>query len=230
MIKGKKVLAVIPARGGSKGIARKNIRNVAGKPLLAWTVEEARKSQYIDRLVLSSEDEEIIETAKGLGCEVPFVRPFELARDDTPGVAPILHAVDCIQGYDIVVMLQVTSPLRTVYDIDRCINLLFEKEANALVSVTSPDKSPYWMYTVDHQSNRMTPLLNLESLPLRRQDLKPAYALNGAVYVAKIDWFREHKSFLTEETIAYIMPKDRSFDIDTEMDLSICDFLLKQRA
>ena len=121
MIEGKKVLAVIPARGGSNGVPRKNIIDVGGKPLIAWTIEEARKSKYIDRLILSSDDREIIEIAKRWGCEVPFEQPAEMARDGTPGIAPVLHAIEMLPDYDYVVLLQPTSPLRQVEDVDGCI-------------------------------------------------------------------------------------------------------------
>lgn len=143
-----KILAIIPARGGSKGVPRKNIRELAGKPLIAWTIEEAKKSKYIDRLILSTEDDEIIEVAKQYGCEVPFKRPIELAQDDTPGIDPVLHAIEQCPGYDYVVLLQPTSPLRTVDDIDGCIEQLLSSDGtNFCVSVTEPEKSPYWMYT-----------------------------------------------------------------------------------
>lgn len=224
MIENKTVLAIIPARGGSKGVPRKNIRDLAGKPLIAWTIEEAKKSKYIDRLILSSEDDEIISVAKQYGCEVPFKRPAYLAADDTPGIEPILHAVNNLPDYDFVLLLQPTSPLRVVEDIDGCIEYLFQNEAPACVSVTEPEKSPFWMYTIN-QKGLMKPLIQQESLVGRRQDLPLVYALNGAVYVAESDWLKENKSFLTEETIAFIMPKQRSFDIDTEMDFLMCEFL-----
>jgi CMP-N,N'-diacetyllegionaminic acid synthase len=121
MIGERKVLGLIPARGGSKGVARKNIREVRGKPLIAWTIEEARRSIYLDRLVLSSEDTEIMEIARSFGCEVPFRRPEELAADDTPGIDPVLHALRELPGFDYVALLQPTSPLRTAEDIDGCI-------------------------------------------------------------------------------------------------------------
>ncbi len=114
MIAGKTVLAIIPARGGSKGVPRKNIRLLAGKPLIVWTIDEAKKSKYIDRFILSSEDDEIIKIAREYGCEVPFKRPIELAQDDTPGIEPVIHAINTLEDkYDYVVLLQPTSPLRT---------------------------------------------------------------------------------------------------------------------
>ena len=111
-------IVIIPARGGSKGVPRKNIRELAGKPLIAWTIEAAKKSKYIDRLILSSEDPEIIEVAKAFDCEVPFVRPFELAQDDTPGIEVVLDAVKRCPGYTHVLLLQPTSPFRTHKHID----------------------------------------------------------------------------------------------------------------
>lgn len=227
MINDKKVLAVIPARGGSKGVLRKNIRNLAGKPLIAWTIEAANESKYIDRLIVSSEDSEILEIAKYLGCETPFVRPRHLAEDDTPGIDPVLHALNKLTGYDIVVLLQPTSPLRRTEDIDGCIEKLIETSAPACVSVTEPEKSPYWMYTIK-ENDRMTPVIPQKEIIPRRQELPIVYALNGAVYVAKTDWINQTKSFITEETIAFRMPKNGSFDIDTEEDFFICDYLLRK--
>jgi N-acylneuraminate cytidylyltransferase len=143
MINGLKVLAIIPARGGSKGLLGKNIRPLGEKPLLAWTIETARQSRYIDRLVLSSEDAEIIRIARAWDCEVPFVRPAELSRDETPGILPILHALARLPGYDLVVKLQPTSPLRSADDIDACIERCSRSDVPACVSVVEPVQSPY---------------------------------------------------------------------------------------
>jgi CMP-N,N'-diacetyllegionaminic acid synthase len=226
MINGKSILAIIPARGGSKGVVGKNIRDLAGKPLLAWTIEAAGKSQYIDRCILSSEDPEIIATAIAWGCEVPFVRPIELAQDETPGMEPVMHAINHLAYYDYIVLLQPTSPLRTVDDIDACIALCFEKNANACVSVTEPDKSPFWMYTLS-EHNQMNPLMESHVFFLRRQDMPKTVALNGAVYVAKRDWLLLNRSFMSNETIAYEMPKERSLDIDTEFDLKLVKAIIR---
>lgn len=225
MIDGKSILAIVPARGGSKGILRKNVREIAGKPLIAWTIEEAKQSKYIDRLILSSDDPEIIEVAKRWGCEVPFVRPKELAQDQTSGVDPVLHAISVFPQYEYVVLLQPTSPLRSVNDIDSCIEQCIYEKACSCVSVTQPDKSPYWMYTVDG-NNRMTPLINTGSSNKRRQELPEVYALNGAVYVAQSDWLHKSNTFVTKDSIAYCMPKERSLDIDTELDLQFVEYLM----
>jgi CMP-N,N'-diacetyllegionaminic acid synthase len=225
MIGGKSVLAVIPARGGSKGIPRKNIINLAGKPLIVWTIEAAQKSQYIDRVILSSDDDEIIAVAKKWGCEVPFRRPARLARDETPGVAPVLHALEELPGYEYVVLLQPTSPLRTAEDIDSCIEQCVSKGANCCVSVTEPEKSPYWMFTIG-EGCRLEPVVKTDTIAVRRQDLPLAYALNGAAYVADSKWLLTQRAFLTAETIAYKMPQERSLDIDTAIDLILAEILL----
>lgn len=227
MVSDLKVLALIPARGGSKGVPRKNIRPLCGKPLLLWSLEAARASRYLDRVVLSSEDPEIVETARQAGLEVPFLRPPELARDDTPGVEPVLHALDLLPGYDLVVLLQPTSPFRSGGDIDRCIERLVESGAPCAVSVTRPEKSPYWMYTMGPES-RLAPLLPTPEGFSRRQDLPEVYALNGAVYVARTEWLRATRSFLTPETVGCVMTREHSVDIDSEEDFALCEFRLSR--
>lgn len=228
MINKQKVLGIIPARGGSKTLPRKNIKLLAGKPLIAWTIEEARKSEYIDRLIISSDDPEIIQAAEAWGGEVPFVRPKELAEDETPGIDPVIHALNNIgEHFEYVVLLQPTSPLRTVADIDGCIRFCFSYEAPVCVSVSLADKSPYWMYTLNAQQ-RMQVLLPSLKLIDRRQNLPPVYVLNGAVYVAQSAYLLKEKSFISDATVAYIMSAERSWDIDDELDFLICE-LIKER-
>ncbi|AMV71857.1 N-acetylneuraminate cytidylyltransferase [Desulfuromonas sp. DDH964] len=227
MIANKTVLAIIPARGGSKGVPRKNIYEVAGKPLIAWTIESARKSKYIDRLILSSDDAEIIAVAREWGCDVPFVRPAKLSQDDTPGIEPVIHAINALPGYDYVVLLQPTSPLRTVENIDKAIEMCLDKHAAACVSVTEPDKSPFWMFTVN-ADGKMRKLLESGTSFARRQDLPPVYALNGAVYVADTRTIVETRSFVTETTVPYIMSKNNSVDIDTEEDMVVAEVFLNR--
>ena len=219
MIAGQRVLGVIPARGGSKRVPGKNVRKVRGKPLIAWAIEEAQKSRHIDRLVLSSDDPAIIEAAKACGCEVPFVRPAALAQDDTPGVAPVLHALAMLPGYDLVVLLQATSPLRRAEDIDGCIERCAASNG-ACVSVAKVEKSPYWMYFLDERGC-MVPILGGETAA------RDVYILNGAVYVARTDWLKKTQTFVTPETLAYVMPAGRSLDVDTELDLKFFDALLE---
>jgi CMP-N,N'-diacetyllegionaminic acid synthase len=218
VINNKTVLGLIPARGGSKGLPRKNIHVAAGKPLIAWTIEEASKSKYIDRLVLSSEDSEIVEVALRYGCDVPFRRPFELASDDTPGIDPVLHALIQLPGYYYVVLLQPTSPLRSVEDIDDCILRCEQLQAKACVSVARCRQHPYLMFSVDRDF-RLQPLVPESCNLSRRQEYPEFFLLNGAVYVAQTEWLQTSRTFLSNETVCFEMPEERSLDIDTESDI-----------
>jgi CMP-N,N'-diacetyllegionaminic acid synthase len=226
VIGGDSVLALIPARGGSKGLARKNLRLLGGRPLIAWTIKAARASRCIDRVVLSTEDEEIAEVARAAGCDVPFRRPLALACDEAPVMAVIAHALDALaERYDWLVLLQPTSPLRLPEDIDGSLALCIEREVPCCVSVCEAPKSPYWMFTTT-PDGRMQPVLPPAATGQRRQDLPAAWALNGAVYAARTSWLVRQVSFLTPETLAYPMPKVRSVDIDDECDLAIAEALL----
>lgn len=228
MLNSHKILGIIPARGGSKGVPRKNLKQLAGKPLLAWTFEAARNSAYLDRIILSSEDDEIINAAKVMGLEVPFVRPVHLAHDNTPGIDPVLHALDYFkaENYSFVVLLQPTSPLRKAEDIDGAIRLCLETNAPACVSVTQAAHPPWWTFRLDGQK-RLLPCMDAEQMPKRRQDAPAAYALNGAVYVARCDYLQTAKSFIGPETIGYVMPEERALDIDRELDFVIAEAVIK---
>ncbi|WP_188066256.1 cytidylyltransferase domain-containing protein [Brevibacillus brevis] len=228
MINDSKVLAIIPARGGSKGVPRKNIRELSGKPLIAWTIEEAKKSLYIDRVIVSTDDEEIAEVAREWGCEVPFLRPSEFAQDHTPGIDPVLHAMEMLPGYDYAILLQPTSPLRITEDIDACLEHCVKQGANACVSVTLTDKSPYWMYHLS-ETNGLLPVLQSEQPVLRRQDAPDVYVLNGAVYVARSTWLQQTRTYLQAETIGFVMPKERSFDIDTQFDFTFAETIMNEK-
>ncbi len=224
MIDGCSVLGVILARGGSKGLPRKNIRDLAGKPLIAWTIEGGHESEYLDRLILSSDDEKIMAVAEEHGCEIPFQRPAVLARDDTPSMDALLHALDQFPPYEFVVLLQPTSPLRTAADIDATITRCYESDAPVCVTVTETDKPPQWMYTL-RGDKRLEPVLDQEQIVTRRQDAPDTYVVNGSVYVARTGWLKTHQTFFTEETVGYTMPDERSVDVDTEFDLELCKLL-----
>lgn len=219
MIKNQRVVAIIPARGGSKGVPRKNLRTYQNRSLLAHTISTARASQYIDAVVVSSEDPEILHEAKQQGAEVPFIRPSTLAEDSSPAIDCVLHALDHLPLYDYVILLQVTSPLRTTADIDNCLDYCMQQQAASCVSVTASSQHPFWMYTLNEQQ-QLTPLFS-DSTPTRRQDLPPIYVLNGAIYLANTDWLRKNKAFVTQETLAFQMPEERSLDIDEEFDFCI---------
>jgi len=223
-----KLLAVIPARGGSKGVPRKNSRSLYGKPLLAWTIEAAHAAHSIERIVVSTEDNEIAEVARAYGADVPFLRPLALAQDDTPGIDPVLHALGELPEYDWVMLLQPTSPLRNAADIDGIVEFCQQHGAPSAVSVCAVAKHPYWMYRCDEQ-NRLHPMIPDAPFIPRRQDLPPVYALNGALYLARRDWVIAENNFIGAGTLGYQMPVERSADIDTITDWEWVEFLLARQ-
>lgn len=217
MIHNETVLAIIPARGGSKGLPGKHNRDLNGKPLIAWTIETALQSAYLDRVILSSDCESIIRTARSYGCEVPYVRDPILAQDETPMMDVIFDAIDRCPGYEWTVLLQPTSPLRLVSDIDNALQQCVHYKAPACVSVCAAQEKPHWMYTISDEQ-KMHPLFAEHARATRRQDLPIYYSLNGALYIAKTEWLLRSRDFLGSDTIAYIMPVERSIDIDTARD------------
>jgi CMP-N,N'-diacetyllegionaminic acid synthase len=219
-----KVLGLIPARGGSKGIPRKNVRMIAGRPLIAWSIEAALRSRHLDRVVVSTEDESIADVARRSGADVPFLRPAELARDESNGVDPVLHAVATLPEFDAVVLLQPTSPLRTSADIDGCVDLALSQDAASVVSVTPSGAHPRWIYRID-PGLRLAPVLPGFDAS-RRQDLEPAYVLNGAVYFSRVARLLQERTLLGPDSLAYVMPEERSIDIDTALDWRIAEMLL----
>ncbi|MEG3640557.1 acylneuraminate cytidylyltransferase family protein [Magnetococcus sp. PR-3] len=229
MIAGKRVLGIIPARGGSKGIPGKNLVDLGGKPLLAWTIETALACSEIDRVVLSSDAADIMQCAREYGCDVPFQRPAALSTDSAPASSAILHALENLEeAYDYLVILQPTSPFRSVGDIQGCLNLCIDKQAQVAVSVMEPRHHPHWMFTQDEQG-RLHQMMAGE-IPYQRQKLQPCYALNGAVYVADVAFYKQHQTFLCEQTLAHVMPADRSADIDTPDDLLCARAWVSQQA
>jgi len=218
--------ALIPARGGSKGIPRKNIKLIAGKPLIVWTIEAALRSSLLSAVVVSTDDPEIAEVARQAGAQVPFMRPANLAQDQTPGLDPVLHALDQLPQYDSVLLLQPTSPLRTTEDIDGCLNLAAQKNALSVVSVAEAAIHPYWAYRLNADQ---TMARFVDAAPIaRRQDLPAAYALNGAMYFAEANWLRRSGSLVTDETLAYEMSIEHSVDLDTPFDWKFAELLLKE--
>jgi N-acylneuraminate cytidylyltransferase len=208
---------LVTARGGSKGLPRKNVLPVGGRPLIGWTIAAATGADFVSRVVVSTDDDEIMEASRNCGADVPFRRPPALASDTATSIDVVMHALDELPGFDYVVLLQPTSPLRTAEDIDAALLLAESSSAPACVSVCEATQSPYWMYRIDGE-HRLAPLMESPVLASRRQDLPPVYVLNGAVYVARVGWLRETRSFLGAGCIAYPMPVERSLDIDTRAD------------
>lgn len=224
----KKIIGIINARGGSKGIPRKNIKLLNGKPLIAYSIEQGLKSKLLDRLIVSTEDEEIAEIANKYGAVVPFLRPKELAKDNVRQIWSIFHAIDHFKEknevFDIVVLLQPTSPFRTAQDIDQCINLLKQNTANSVVSFSSVmGGHPYHMFTIEGQSPKR--LINTQKLNMQRQHLPETYIVNGAVKIAYTNWLRKEKTFISDNMKGYIMPIERSINIDTKFDWLLAEFI-----
>jgi CMP-N,N'-diacetyllegionaminic acid synthase len=220
VIDDRRVLALIPARGGSKGLPGKHLLDAGGKPLIAWTIEAAQGSTYLDRIVLSTDDPTIAEVGRAWGCEVPFRRPGELATDTANSVDVALHALDQLPGFDLLVLLQPTSPARATADIDTAIERCQSSPGgSSCVSVCQTSQSPYLMYRMDAAANHLAPLLELPPGVTRRQDLPPVYVLNGAVYVVAADELLRRRTFVAQDTVAHVMPVERSIDIDTAEDL-----------
>lgn len=220
------LLTLISARGGSKGIPRKNIKPLMGKPLIGWSIEAAKRASFIDRIVVSTDDAEIASVAREFGADVPFMRPAALAADDTPGIAPVLHAISQLPHYDWVLLLQPTSPLRSAADIDGIWQLCQDQVAPSAVSVCEVEKNPYWMYQCN-AAQRLEPFIEGRLDVTRRQDLPPAFALNGALYLARTDWLLDRQCFVGPETLGYIMPPERSVDLDTPQDWRWVEFLIE---
>jgi len=222
------LLALIPARGGSKGIQRKNIRSFCGKPLLQWSIDAALMAACVDQVVVSSDDPEIAEVAKTCGAEVPFLRPAELATDTAPGIAPVLHALDQLPQVSDVLLVQPTSPLRTSADIEAIVALRQQAGRESAVSISLSTKHPAWMYTLS-QDQQLETLLQLDGARCR-QELPPAYVLNGALYLASRDFLLREQAFIADTTVGYVMPAERSVDIDTPLDWEWAEFLMEQQA
>lgn len=229
MINDKKVLAVIPARGGSKRLPRKNIKLLNGLPLIGWTIKAAQESKYIDRVIVSTEDEEIADVSRSLGADIPFLRSPELAQDTTSTVEVLLDLLNKIDGYDYLCLLQPTSPLRTSEDIDGALAYFTEKDADSVISVCEAEHSPLWSNTLP-ADNSLSNFIAEEIKNKRSQDLPVYYRLNGAVYVIKTEKLRQKKALLlAENCYAYIMPGERSVDIDTEMDFYLCQMYMAKK-
>lgn len=225
MIDGKTFLAVIPARGGSKRLPKKNILDLAGKPMIAWSIDAGIKSKYIDKVIVSSDDAYILKIAQKYGSDI-VVRPRELADDTATTFDTVKHVLMNEKEYDYVILLQPTSPLRTCNDIDKAIEFLCQKKADAVVSVCEMEHSPLWSNVLPEDKN-MQNFLPKELINKRAQDLESYYRLNGAIYICKIEEFLKQKSFFIKKGIfAYEMNQKNSIDIDTQLDFAIATSLL----
>ena len=229
MIDGESILAVIPARGGSKRLPNKNILDLAEKPLIAWSIEAGLNSKYIDTVVVSSDSDEILDISKKIGTDI-IKRPDELASDTASSFDAIKHAIkNTMETFDYVILLQPTSPLRNNCHIDEAFELLIKTNAAAIISVVEMDHSPLWSNTLPKDMSMVNFLKN-EVLYKRSQDLVKYYRLNGAIYICKSEKLLEEKSFFLKENIyAYKMDRESSIDIDDGFDFSIAEFLISRK-
>ena len=228
MIDNKRILAIIPARGGSKRLPRKNILDLAGKPLIAWTIEAALKSKYIDRVIVSTDDDEIANISKKYGADVPFMRPNELATDETQSIYAVIDLINTLKvyddNYDYVILLQPTSPLRTAKDIDKAFRLLIKSEIDAVISVCKSEHSPLWSNKLPKDMD-MSNFISESIRNNRSQDLEQYYRLNGAIYICNIQRLLNEKTFnIKSKCKAYVMNRENSIDIDTIDDLDMARF------
>lgn len=221
------LLALIPARGGSKGIPRKNIRSFCGKPLIHWSINAALAASSVDQVVVSTDDPEIADVAKSCGADVPFLRPVEYATDTASSIDVVLHALEALPYVSHVLLLQPTSPLRIVFDIESIVALHKQFSTSSAVSLTRSGKHPSWMYSLS-QNNRLESLLKFDPVHCRQQ-LPPAYVVNGALYLASRDFLMSKRTFISTTTVGYVMPPERSVDIDSPLDWHWAEFLIGQK-
>jgi CMP-N,N'-diacetyllegionaminic acid synthase len=226
-----RILALIPARGGSKGIPRKNVRLLAGRPLIEHSILAARAAPSVTDVVCSTEDEEIAAIAANAGARVPFRRPLSLATDDVPTSAVVLHTVHTLAAaggrYDAILLLQPTAPLRKPEDIEGAIRRFIETGADSVISVTPAGAAhPYYSYRLEQE--RAIPFL-IGPAGMRRQDFPAAFVRNGAIYLAQIDVLLRNQSFYGTDMRAYVMPPERSVNIDEPFDWQLAELLMSQR-
>lgn len=226
------VVGIIPARGGSKSIPKKNIRLLAGKPLIAYTIETAQECKMLNRTVVSTDNIEIAEVARKYRGDVPFMRPKELALDDTPMIPVLQHAVDFIEKnenvhVDVVVLLDPTSPFRRVEDIEECIQKLERENSDSVVTVCEVEHNPYFVM-VELDGDKLVPLIKSDKVITRRQDAPDVYRLNAAVYAIKRDILMNENKIITDNTMAVIMPQELSAHIDHGIDFVFVEFLIEK--
>lgn len=225
-----KILAIVPARSGSKGLKDKNIKNLNGKPMINYTIDAALESGIFSNIIVSTDSEKYAKIVEEAGAEVPFIRPKKLSDDESTTTEVILHAITEMEKrkderYDYFMLLQPTSPLRTAENIEEAYNLLKEKNANAVVSVCETDHNPLWSNTLD-ESLSLDNFIDTRK-DKRRQELPTYYRLNGAIYLAKVSYYKKYNDFYINKSYAYIMNKRESVDVDDIIDFKLAEVLMK---
>ncbi|HIF34634.1 MAG: acylneuraminate cytidylyltransferase family protein [Pirellulaceae bacterium] len=224
------VVGLVTARGGSKGVPGKNIRSVGGKPLIAWTIEAALASSTLDRVVVSSDDPEILRIAAEFGAETPFVRPVELAGDRSGHTGVVIHAIEWLRQHgdepDYIMTLQPTSPFRRPVDIDSAMQLARTRDVKAVMSVKPASEHPMWAKLID-DDGVMRPFIPHGQNGVQRQLLSDCYTINGAIYLNRCRDLEREKVMVPPGTLAYVMSVETSVDIDTPWDLMVADLLMR---
>ena len=221
MIFNKSILAIVPARGGSKRLPGKNIIQFLGKPLITWTIKSANESKYIDKTIVSTDSQKIASVCEKDGFNVPFLRPKELASDSAKTIDTILHVIQNTEKqFDVTIILQPTSPLRQATDIDNALEFMFDSNSPSCVSVCKPGKPIHWSYkkNADHL---LKPIFDKEHPIIQEKEHDNIFMPNGAIFIAKTKWLLKNKTFIKNNTIGYEMSKVKSIDIDTDFDLKI---------
>ncbi|MCF7917306.1 MAG: acylneuraminate cytidylyltransferase family protein [Candidatus Omnitrophica bacterium] len=237
MSKNKKILALITARGESKSIPHKNIKPLGGKPLIAWTIEAAKRSKFLERIVVSTDDSEIAEVARKYNIEVPFLRPKHLARDNSSHVSVVLHALKWLyenESYqpDFIMVLQPTSPLRNAEDVDSAIRIIDTHNANSVVSVCLTHYHPYLINKIDKNGKLVKFIDNAPGLGselIRRQSMPAAYFINGAIFLTRCSILLKQNILVSDSTYPYIMPEERSLQIDEPFDYYLVDLIMNDK-
>jgi CMP-N-acetylneuraminic acid synthetase len=229
--KHKKILAIIPARSGSKRLPGKNTKLLNGKPMIAYAIQAAKKSRYIDRIVVSTDDVNIANIAQKFGAEVPFIRPSFLALDDVPTLPVLQHAVDFYENNldfkpDLIVLVQPTSPFVTELDIDGTIDVMFKTGTKGAFSGVETSQKPEWMYNVTKNIGKK--IIKNNETAKKNRNLSRLAIINGAVYVMQRESLRNNNIIDNDSTAVYIMPKDRSIDVDDIFDFEIAEFLFQK--
>jgi len=236
MVKGSKplILGIIPARGGSKRLPKKNIKTLIDKPLIAWTIEQTKKSKLITKTIVNTDDKEIAEISKKYGGDIPFLRPDHLARDESSSVDVIIHTLDYFENqdisFDIIALFEPTSPLRQDNDIDNALKLFLEKQnkADSIISVGEVHlENPLWMKKIE--DNYVTNYLQADNIPSRSQELQKAYFPYGVIYASKVSTLRKHRTFYQKRTIPYLIERWQNYEIDDIYDFHCIETILKVR-
>jgi CMP-N,N'-diacetyllegionaminic acid synthase len=234
MFKGKSILCTICARGGSKGIKNKNIRKLLDKPLIAYSIEQAKATRICDHIIVSTDSNKVIEIAKKYGANIFFKRPAELATDDAPKLPVIKHAVIesekyCGKKFDIVMDLDATSPLRNIEDIIHAMEVFIEKNYDNLITAAPARRSPYFNLVELTEGGKVVLSKPLQNSIVRRQDSPKCFDMNASIYIWKRDALLLNDTIFLEKTGLYIMPEERSIDIDSELDFEFVEFLMKKK-